>query len=153
MSWLEHKIPPPVVGALCALFMWCLSVFTYQVAWWGTGAQIVTAILVIVGLLFDSSGLLSFIRSKTTINPVHIERASHLVTSGIYRATRNPMYLGMAFLLTALAIWLEAPLAFTGPILFVLYITRFQIIPEERILVELFGDEYQAYKSKVRRWI
>jgi len=153
MNWLEHKIPPPLVGALCALLMWGLSVFTYQVAWWGAGAQIVTAILVIVGLLFDSSGLLSFLRSKTTINPMHIERASHLVTSGVYQASRNPMYLGMAFLLTALAIWLQTPLAFAGPVIFILYITRFQIIPEEKILTELFGDEYQAYKAKVRRWI
>lgn len=153
MSWLEHKIPPPVVGALCGLLMWGISAQTVAINWWGFTAQAITGLLVLLGLFLDSGGLLSFIRSKTTINPVKIENASALVTSGVYRYTRNPMYLGMALLLTALAIWLQTPLAFVGPVLFAGYITRFQIIPEERALQKLFGQEYLDYSQRVRRWL
>jgi protein-S-isoprenylcysteine O-methyltransferase Ste14 len=153
MGWLEHKIPPPVIGVLCALLMWGISMQTPVIAWWGALAQAITGLLVLLGLFLDSGGLLSFIRSKTTINPINIEKASALVTGGVYRFTRNPMYLGMAFLLTALAIWLQTPLAFVGPVLFVGYITRFQIIPEERALQKLFGQEYLDYSQRVRRWL
>jgi len=153
MSWLEHKIPPPVVGALCGLLMWGISTQTVAINWWGFTVQAITGLLVLLGLFLDSGGLLSFIRSKTTINPINIEKASALVTGGVYRFTRNPMYLGMALLLTALAIWLQTPLAFVGPVLFVGYITRFQIIPEERALQKLFGQEYLDYSQRVRRWL
>jgi len=152
MSWLEHKIPPPVIGVLCALLMWGISTQTPVIAWWGIAAQVITAVLVAVGLFLDSGGLLSFIRSKTTINPVHIEKASALVTGGVYRFTRNPMYLGIALLLTALAVWLQSPLAFIGPLLFVGYITRFQIIPEEKVLEGIFGQDYLNYRQDTRRW-
>ena len=85
MSWLEHKIPPPVVGALCGLLMWGISTQTVAINWWGFTAQAITGLLVLSGLFLDSGGLLSFIRSKTTINPVKIENASALVTGGVYR--------------------------------------------------------------------
>jgi protein-S-isoprenylcysteine O-methyltransferase Ste14 len=133
--------------------MWGISTQTVAIHWWGFTTQAITGLLVLLGLILDSGGLLSFIRSKTTINPVKIEKASALVTGGVYRFTRNPMYLGMAFLLTALAIWLQTPLAFVGPVLFVGYITRFQIIPEERALLKLFGQEYLDYSQRVRRWL
>ena len=153
MSWLEHKIPPPVVGALCGLLMWGISTQTVAINWWGFTAQAITGLLVLLGLFLDSGGLLSFIRSKTTINPIKIEKASALVTGGVYRFTRNPMYLGMAFLLSALGVWLQSPAAFIGPAIFVGYITRFQIIPEERILLMLFGQDYSDYQARVRRWL
>ena len=153
MSRLEHKIPPPLVGLLCALLMWGLSTQTPVIHWWGVTAQIVTGVLVVIGLFLDSGGLVSFIRKKTTINPIKIEKASALVTGGVYRFTRNPMYLGMAFLLSALAVWLQSPASFIGPAIFVGYITRFQIIPEERTLLMLFGQNYSEYMARVRRWL
>lgn len=92
-------------------------------------------------------------RRHTTINPLSPRKSTALVTGGVYRFTRNPMYLGMACLLTAWAVWLAALLAFAGPVLFVLYITRFQIRPEERVLTELFGLPYTDYTQRVRRWL
>jgi protein-S-isoprenylcysteine O-methyltransferase Ste14 len=92
-------------------------------------------------------------RAHTTVNPVHVDQASSIVTNGVYRLTRNPMYVGLALLLTAWAIWLAVPWAFAGPALFGLYIYRFQILPEERAMEAKFGAEYLAYKQRVRRWL
>ena len=81
------------------------------------------------------------------------EAASSLVTGGIYRVTRNPMYVGLLFVLVAWAAFLWAPWAMLGPILFVTYMNRFQIRPEERTLMRTFGDDYARYKIAVRRWL
>ena len=81
------------------------------------------------------------------------EKSSALVCTGIYKYSRNPMYLGMALLLLAWAIYLASAWALLGVLAYVLYITRFQIIPEERVMEKLFGQEYLAYKAKVRRWL
>jgi protein-S-isoprenylcysteine O-methyltransferase Ste14 len=84
---------------------------------------------------------------------LHPENASALVTYGIYRLSRNPMYCGMAALLLAWAAYLQSPLSVLGIAVFVLYITQFQIKPEERTLEKLFGDAFLRYKSSVRRWL
>jgi protein-S-isoprenylcysteine O-methyltransferase Ste14 len=78
---------------------------------------------------------------------------SSFVTSGIYRVTRNPMYLGMAMILVAWAVFLAAPWPFAGPVFWVLYMNRFQINPEEKILAAMFGEEYSRYAASVRRWL
>ena len=109
--------------------------------------------LVVIGLSISISGMVSFRRAKTTINPSKPSAASSLVTSGVYRYTRNPMYLGLSVTLMAWAVFLSNLLALVAVPLFVLYISRFQISPEERVLSSLFGAEYAAYKEKVRRWL
>lgn len=109
--------------------------------------------MAIAGVAFDLLGLLAFRAARTTTNPFKPERASALVTGGVYRVTRNPMYVGLALLLSAWAIWLSALLPWAGPVLFVLYITRFQIRPEERVLRDIFGDAYSRYADRVRRWL
>ena len=111
------------------------------------------ALLVVVGLAFDLLGLLAFRAAQTTVNPLKPQRASALVTGGVYQVTRNPMYVGMCFLLLAWAVHLSALLPFAGPVLFALYITRFQIQPEERALIQLFGEQYVQYTARVRRWL
>jgi protein-S-isoprenylcysteine O-methyltransferase Ste14 len=153
MSFLEHKVPPPIVGILSAGMMWVIAHYSFQLNFPPMLTNSIAGIFLVMGLLLDSGGLVAFIRQKTTINPLKIETASSLVTRGIYRITRNPMYLGMAFLLTGFGVWLSAPLAFIGVVLFVGYITRFQIIPEERALNGLFGEEYRQYCQRVRRWL
>ncbi|VEJ29982.1 Putative protein-S-isoprenylcysteine methyltransferase [Rothia dentocariosa] len=85
--------------------------------------------------------------------PVRPERTVNIVSSGIYRLSRNPMYLGMACILTGWAVWLWQVQAVLGVVLFVAWITRFQIIPEERILTQKFGTEYRHYRQQVRRWV
>lgn len=152
-NWLEHRIPPPVVGVVFAAAMWAVSGVGPAFDWSPTVAMWTAGVLVAVGLMFDVLGILAFRRAATTINPLRPERASALVTGGIYRITRNPMYVGVAFLLFAWAIYLSALLPFAGPVLFVLYITRYQIVPEERVLHERFGDEFARYAEQVRRWL
>ena len=153
MTTLEHRIPPPIVGLLVAAGMWAVATLGPLLPISDTFRLAVVAILAATGLSFDLLGFLAFHASRTTINPLKPERASTLVTGGVYRITRNPMYVGLAVLLTAWAVYLAAVVPLLGPVLFVLYITRFQIRPEERILAGLFGDEYSRYAARVRRWL
>ena len=109
--------------------------------------------MVIAGLVFSAAGILSFRRARTTVNPTTPEAASFLVVSGIYRITRNPMYVGISLVLVAWAVFLSSAWALLGPAAFILYISRFQIAPEERALSKLFGAEYASYRARVRRWL
>ena len=106
-----------------------------------------------VGVVLDAIALLYFFRSRTTVNPLKPASASVLVTGGIYRVTRNPMYLGLATLLLAWAIYLGNFAALAGVPFFILYMNRFQIASEERALEARFGAEYAAYRRRVRRWL
>ena len=153
MPSLEHKIPPPVVGLLLAAGMWGVSGFGPQLSIAAVPKYSVVALLVLAGVAFDLLGLFAFRASRTTANPLNPERATSLVTGGIYRVSRNPMYVGMAFLLLAWAVHLSALLPFVGPVVFVLYITRYQIQPEERVLEGIFGDSYLSYAARTRRWL
>ena len=153
MTTLDHRIPPPIVGLLIAAAMWAVSSRGPSIPMSDAFRLPVAALLAATGLSFDVLGFLAFRASRTTINPLKPERASALVTGGVYRITRNPMYVGLAVVLTAWAVYLSAVVPFLGPVLFVAYITRFQIRPEERILAGLFGDEYARYAARVRRWL
>jgi protein-S-isoprenylcysteine O-methyltransferase Ste14 len=113
----------------------------------------VAVALVAIGQSISISGMVSFRRAKTTVNPMKPSAASSLVTNGVYGFTRNPMYLGLSITLMGWAVFLSNPLALLAVPLFVLYINRFQINPEERVLSALFGAEYAAYKEKVGRWL
>ncbi len=150
---LEHRIPPPIVGALVAAAMWGVTAPDHQLQLAPALKFALVAILVVAGLAFDLLGLVAFRALRTTINPLRPERTSALVTGGVYRITRNPMYVGMGLLLLAWAVYLSALVPFAGPVLFVLYITRFQIESEERALEGIFGEEYTAYTARVRRWL
>ena len=153
MPSLELKIPPPVVGALVAAGMWLAAGLWPPLPIAPGPKHAAVAILAAAGIAFDLLGLIAFRASRTTINPLRPEKASSLVTGGVYRVTRNPMYVGMALLLLAWGVHLSAALPFAGIAAFVLYITRFQIRPEERVLGGIFGAEYAAYVARVRRWL
>jgi len=153
MNALEHKVPPPLVAVAVGLIMWGLSMLGVGALppnGVRTGVAIVIALLGVAAAVF---GNISFRRAKTTVNPFKPETASSLVTSGIYRVTRNPMYLGMLLVLVGWAVFLANGLAVIAIALFPAYITRFQIKPEERALMALFGEQYASYSSRVRRWI
>ena len=111
------------------------------------------AAMSLVGAFFCLAGVVSFRRAKTTVNPLKPEQASSLVTSGIYRWSRNPMYVGFALFLVAWAAWLASPWTLLGVAGFVLYMNRFQIGPEERALASLFGIDFNHYCASVRRWL
>lgn len=98
-------------------------------------------------------GVISFRRARTTLNPLHPEAASTLVGSGVYRFTRNPMYLGLLLVLLGWAVFLANALAFVFPAVYVPLMNRLQILPEEKALAEKFGAGFADYQSKVRRWL
>ena len=150
---LELKVPPPVVAILVAAAMWAVS-FTAPALPLPAVLQRCLALgIALGGVGFDLLGLAGFLKSRTTVNPLAPHRTTALVTGGIYRVSRNPMYVGLALLLIAWAVQLSALWPFIGPVLFVLYMNRFQIGPEERILARAFGEEYAAYAARVRRWL
>lgn len=117
-------------------------------------ARVISAMgVVFIGIAIAGTGVFSFSRAKTTVNPMKPDSSSALVVSGIYRLTRNPMYLGILLLLIGWGIFLSNALAFLVLPGFVLYMNRFQIEPEERALTRLFGQAFVTYRSQVRRWI
>lgn len=153
MAGLENKIPPPVIGLACAAAMYFSAGLTATTTIASVWKWPLIVLFALAGLALDFSGLMAFLRRHTTINPLHPEKSSALVTGGIYKITRNPMYLGMASLLLAWAVYLQSPLALLGVPAFTVYITYFQIMPEERMLHQLFGTEFAAYCGRVRRWL
>ena len=153
MRALEHKIPPPIVTVLSAAAMWGIARLTPVVETGGTIGIAAAAALAVVGLLFAAPAVLAFRRARTTINPVDINAASSLVTGGIFGVTRNPMYIGMLFVLLGWMVFLAAPWGVLGPVAFTLFITRFQIIPEERVMAVKFSTQYAEYRERTRRWL
>ena len=149
---LELRIPPPAVAAVAALAMWGIAAAVPH----GTAlpARIAGAwIIAALGIAIAVSGVIAFRHARTTINPTKPDASSSLVSGGVFRITRNPMYLGLLLLLFSFAIYLSSVWALPIPVLFAAYIDRFQIAPEERVLSRLFGADYATYKAKVRRWI
>ncbi len=153
MNALELKIPPPIVALLLGGIMWLLAALGPALPWPPDTRRWVALALALAGASFDLSGLVAFVRRHTTINPLAPRKTTALVTTGVYRITRNPMYLGLALFLTAWAVWLSATWPLLGSVVFVAYITRFQILPEERTLTALFGQPYRDYTRRVRRWL
>jgi len=150
---LERKVPPPIVALVVAWLMWVLAreagVQNYEVPY----KSMVCAVLVMVGLIVDFSALWLFVKAKTTVNPITPNKASSLVTTGIYRYTRNPMYMGNFIFLLAWLVWMGSAYGVIGLILYVVYMNQFQIKPEESALLNLFGKQYSQFCSQVRRWI
>jgi protein-S-isoprenylcysteine O-methyltransferase Ste14 len=153
MQGLEVKIPPPIVAVLFAASLWLAARLLPVVTLPFSVRITLVSLSSVVGFTFALLGMLTFRRAKTTINPVNPEEASTIVSSGIYRFTRNPMYVGLAAALVSFALWLSVPWLLLGPVAFVLFITRFQIMPEESVLSSKFGSEYDQYRRRVRRWL
>ena len=153
MTSLDLKIPPLVVMAFVGGLMW-LGTRAAPAAGFALPARQAIALgLAAVGVGVAVAGVVSFRVAKTTVNPLKPETASSLVVSGIYQVSRNPMYLGAMIVLIGWAVALTNAFACIVAILFVLYLNRFQIIPEEKALTARFGPEFAAYCAKVRRWI
>jgi len=150
---LELKIPPVAVFALFGGLMW-LSASAVPFAGFSLSATKPIALgVAAIGGVFAAAAILSFLRAKTTIDPMKPGKAASLVTTGVYAITRNPMYLSLLFVLIGWAIYLSDLATLVVVPFFVLYMNRFQITPEERALTSLFGSEFEAYCKRVRRWI
>lgn len=149
----ELLIAPPYIFLFSALAAWLISrgipSFNFQFS----GQNIFALLLFIAGAFLGGTALASFFRASTTFKPGDPLKTRKLVKKGVYRITRNPMYLGLFLCLCGWIAFLGNPVSLAGAVFFVLYITRYQIRPEERILEKKFGEKYTAYKKSVRRWI
>jgi protein-S-isoprenylcysteine O-methyltransferase Ste14 len=150
---LELKVPPLLVAAALGAAMWAVDR-----QWFAPRDRTVTQCLLALaiaaaGLLVVCSAVAGFRRARTTVDPTTPAAASAIVTGGIYGRTRNPMYLGFLLVLLAWAVYLGNAYVAGFPVLFVLYMNRFQIAPEERALRARFGAPYDAYLHAVRRWL
>lgn len=146
-------IPPPLIALAAGVLIWAIARKSGLPALDFPGRAALAVLVAGAGLLIDFVSVAAFIQAKTTVNPLAPDRSSALVIGGLYRISRNPMYLGMLLILLGWILWLGQPLGLAVAALFVVLIERLQILPEERALEEKFGDDYRAYKSRVRRWI
>jgi protein-S-isoprenylcysteine O-methyltransferase Ste14 len=153
MQALELKIPPVALVLLFAATMWLLSASASSMALAVPWRAPVALMLWSAGFAIALAGVFEFRRAKTTVNPLTPEAATAMVTSGIYRYSRNPMYVGLLLALIGWAVWLSHLLPFALLPLFVLYMNRFQIEPEERALSAKFGGLFRDYRRSVRRWL
>lgn len=153
LARLELLIPPPLVGLAFGLAMWGLAsafpgltlAFPFQ--------GIIALALILTGAALDLVSILAFRQAGTTVTPLTPEKASSLVTDGLYSFTRNPMYLGLLAILSGIALLLGSPLNIALLIGFAAYITVFQVKPEEARLHAMFGEDFAAYTKRVRRWL
>jgi protein-S-isoprenylcysteine O-methyltransferase Ste14 len=151
---LELRVPPLLVLLLVALGMWLAArLLGPRLELTANVRGLMALVLLAFGLAVAAGGVMSFRRARTTVNPMQPAQVSSMVTGGVYRFSRNPMYLGMLFVLAAWAAWLASVPALLGLPIFVLYLTRFQIVPEERVLAQRFAAEYASYARRTRRWL
>ena len=150
---LEKRIPPVALVLIVGFIMWLVAPYAPRVDAGESVRLVISAILFLLGTLFALSGVMAFRTSKTTVDPRKPEASSALVSSGVYRYSRNPMYVGFALVLAAWAVVLASAWALLAVPFFVIYMNRFQIAPEERALREIFGDSFRAYEQRVRRWL
>ncbi len=153
MRILELKIPPVALALITAGMMWLsASALPFLDIRWEQNST-VAIIFFVVGGMVAGAGVLTFRRADTTVNPMSPDSASALVVQGIYLFSRNPMYLGLALALLGLCIYLSNLSTVLFLAAFILYMNRFQIRPEERVLEKLFAKEFRSYKNQVRRWL
>lgn len=152
LNRLKTRIPPPIYLLLMAALMWLLNQYLPLYQWVDLPWRYAGLGLIFVAGLSDLWSLSLFLKLHTTPNPMKPGAATHLVTSGLYRYSRNPMYMGMLVMLVGWWVWLGS----VTPILllpaFIIILTKMQIEPEEQALEAHFGEQYLAYKRQVSRW-
>lgn len=152
-SRLELKVPPVALMVIMAALMWAVALITPALDFILPAHVAASVSVSLLGALTCLGGVASFRLAKTTVNPLRPDSTAALVVSGIYKYSRNPMYLGFVLILFGWALLLLNALALLLLPAFVLYMSRFQIFPEERALLSLFGKDYTEYHARVRRWL
>jgi len=148
---MNNKIPPPIVTFIFGLAIYFSKTFFNQ--FFSYNNNTISLFLLILGLTVFILAVKAFNRQKTTVNPLEPRKASSLVSSGIFKYSRNPMYLGMLIILIAISFKFNLVGGIVISLFFYLFITKFQILPEEEAMNELFGDEFIEYSNRTRRWI
>ena len=148
---MKNKIPPPIVTLICGLGIY-FSRFAFPNA--QSDSSDFTALgLLLFGITVLVAAVLSFKKQGTTVNPLQPEKASSLVVSGLFNYSRNPVYLGMLLILLSLTVKFNVLGGLLVTLAFVIFMTKFQIIPEELALESKFGEQFIQYKERTRRWI
>ena len=150
---MRVRIPPPLLAVAAAALMWWLDrrmpVVRLLMPPWNR----IGWVFICVGFGIDLTSIAEFLRAKTTVNPIRIERAARLVVTGLYRVSRNPMYLGLLTVLFGWAVILGSLAPFLVMVTVERLLVVMQIKAEEAALAAKFGDEYVDYTRRVRRWI
>tara|TARA_B100000941_G_scaffold288941_1_gene266909 strand:- start:4332 stop:4733 length:402 start_codon:yes stop_codon:yes gene_type:complete len=133
--------------------MWLVSKYSLHTNFNLNGINILALVFLIIAIIMIVLSINKFKKNRTTISPLRPNKTSSLITSGIYNYTRNPMYLGLLLMLFSTALFIKNFISFLIIPLFVIFINKNQILPEEQILENIFGEEYRNYKKKVKRWI
>jgi len=150
---LELKVPPVAVFLLAILLMYGLTVLVPSLNISVPFVEVVVGGLTLLSGYMGIAGVYEFHKVKTTVNPVKPDTASSVVRTGVFAFSRNPMYMAQLLLIIAIGLWWQHLSVVLCGVVFVSYMNRFQIKPEERVLERLFGEEYVDYKNHVRRWI
>jgi protein-S-isoprenylcysteine O-methyltransferase Ste14 len=150
---MELKIPPLFLVATVAAAIILVSVFVPAANVPFPGHRVLAVCALVLGPMLAGLGVFQFRRARTTVSPLRPARTQAIVTTGVYRWSRNPMYLGMALALLGLAAWWSSLPGYLAVPAFVAYLTRFQIVPEERALLAKFGPAFGDYTLQVRRWL
>lgn len=150
---MKLLIPPPVYALIIGVLMWFLNRNFPVVHFIDSPWNKIGIAMIVIAASFDLWSIFLFLKKHTTANPMKPENTTGIVTKGLYKITRNPMYVGLLTILTGYAIWLGSLTPFFVLPLFYLLINEMQIKPEEEILEKKFGQEYLNYKNSVRRWL
>jgi len=150
---MELKIPPVLLTLVVAALMWVISKMTSPVPLPEHLKVITGSFFAIATVVIGFAGVAAFRKANTSVNPLTPDNSSSLVESGIFRFTRNPMYLALVVALTGWGLFLGSPWTLALVVLFALYLNHYQIKPEERALQAIFGEAYLRYKLRVRRWL
>lgn len=153
MHRLDMKVPPPVATFVIALLMWGLARLFSPLDIEFVFRLVVAILFLLIGVGTGTAGVAVMSRARTTMDPRRPDAASALVTSGIYQYTRNPMYLGLLFVLISWGFYMGNLLSILTAFTLVFWLGRFQIEPEERALSERFGRQFEDYRATVRRWL
>jgi protein-S-isoprenylcysteine O-methyltransferase Ste14 len=150
---MKPRIPPAVTFLFHLLLVWVFDRYTNLGSYHFSEQKVLALVLLLIGTMVFLAAVFVFLKARTTLDPVSPGRASKLITDGIFRWSRNPIYLAMLLWLMAWTIWLGNYLTLVFAGTFIWYMTQFQIRIEEDVLERKFGEDYQRYRERTRRWI
>ena len=145
---LDTKIPLPIVTIITLTIIYLFDLKEYNL-----NNDVITVVILFIGIIFILSAVIQFVNRKTTVNPTKPYKTTSLVITGVYKITRNPMYLGMLLIIISFAFYKASIISLILIPFFIFYINKFQIEPEEFEMRKKFGKEYEDYCKKVDRWI
>jgi protein-S-isoprenylcysteine O-methyltransferase Ste14 len=150
-NWLELKVPPVIIFALTvAAGWWCNQQMLLPMH---TPMHTFGIILFVVGIFTGIAGVIEFRKHRTTVNPHKPHQSSTLVATGIFRYSRNPMYLGLVLCILSMAVYMGEYSIILLSVLMAGYLYRFQIKPEEQHMHLRFGEEFEIYRQRTGRWL